>query len=131
MQEEKRKKNFFIIEAIAVLMLVFMCGCGTVTDIRQITSGGYYAEDAREYYDAKTDSYVTATQYDMNYFCDFWVKRVLLGVALLCLVGGFIYRRADHVNAVLRSKALVIEVGVPTLYILFAYGICYFADNFV
>ena len=127
---EKRKKSFFIIEVIAVLMMIFMCGCGTVSDIRQITSGGYSGQ-AEEVYDAKTQTYVTQSQADMNYFCDFWVKRVLLGFTLLCLVGGFIFRRIDHVNAILRSKALFIEVGVPVLYIIFAYGICYFADNFV
>lgn len=123
------KLKFLFAEFVMVMCMMLMCGCSTITEMRQMTGDGTSVE--AEYYDQKTQRYVTQRQYDTYNFIDFWVKRVGLAIALICMVAGFIIRRVDHVNAIFRMRALALEVGVPLLYIFGAYSICFWADRFV
>ena len=90
-------------------------------DGKQPATGG-------EYYDTKSGTYVSGSQYRANSFADS-LKSIWLYVVLTFFVIGFLIRRLNHSSASLRRFALIIEVAIPILYSVFVYAVCYAADS--
>ncbi len=81
-----------------------------------------------EYYDTKSGTYVSRSQYRANSFADA-VKRVWPYVVTVFFLIGFLIRRLNHSSASLRRFALVLEVVIPILFSIFVYAVCYGADS--
>lgn len=93
-------------------------------------AGAYQAEAqaAQTYYDEKTGLAISKVQYYAYNITDAF-KYYGLYIAIPCAVIGFLMRRLIKNSASLRKLGLVLELGIPIAYVVFAYILSAVADS--
>ena len=84
--------------------------------------------ESRDYIDEKTGAAITKTQYYAYHVTDA-VKLYGLYITIPCFGIGFLMRRFVHSSAAIRKWGLVLELGIPFVYVLLAYVLSAVADK--
>ncbi len=105
-------------------------GTGALMDLSnpaQETDASAELDKMDQYYDEKTGEAISKTQYYAYHMTDAF-KLYGLYVAIPCAGFGFIIRRVVKGSASIRKLGLVLEIGIPLLYILCTYILAAVAD---
>lgn len=95
---------------------------------REMDVYGDLADDAKVYYDEKTGDAVSEVQYYAYNITDGF-KYYGIYVTIFLAAVGFLLRRFVRNSASIRKLGLMLEIGIPVIYVVLAYVLSAIADR--